>query len=57
MSPELRELWIKGSDDTLKGEKNDIFSLGVTLLQDYLTLDNQEIRGVNMQGGEEKIKT
>ena len=57
MSPEFRELWINGSDEPLKGEKNDVFSLGVTLLQDYLTLKNTDIRGINTQGGEEKINT
>ena len=55
MSPEFRELSNKGSDEPLKGEKNDVFSLGVTLLQDYLTLQNNDIRGINLQGGEEKI--
>ena len=52
MSPEFRKLFNQGSDDPLKGEKNDVFSLGVTLLQDYLTLENKEIRGINSEGGE-----
>ena len=55
MSPEFRELWNKNSDEPLKGEKNDVFSLGMTLLQDYLTLENKELKGINKQGGEYKI--
>ena len=55
MSPEFRELLNKGSDEPLKGEKNDVFSLGVTLLQDYLTLESKDLKGINIQGGEEKI--
>ena len=55
MSPEFRELWNKESDDLLKGEKNDVYSLGVTLLQDYLTLENKDIVGMNKKGGEERI--
>ena len=55
MSPEFRQSWNNLSEDRLKGEKNDVFSLGLTLLQDYLTLESAELSGLNEAGGEEKI--
>ena len=55
MSPEFKESWSSKSEDKLMGEKNDVFSLGVTLLQDHLTLKNDEIRGINEKGGEQII--
>ena len=36
-------------------EKNDVFSLGVTLLQDYLSLPTKDLRDLNSENGQEKI--
>ena len=47
MSPELKESWDMKSENLPKGEKNDIFSLGVILLRDYLSLSNYYFYGFN----------
>ena len=57
MSPEFKVSSLADYGTMLQGEKNDVFSLGITLLQSYLTLPSESIKGLNDIGGEQKIET
>ncbi|CAD8177902.1 unnamed protein product [Paramecium octaurelia] len=51
LSPKLWEAYINGQYNDVKHnlEKSDVFSLGVTLIQTYLLLQDQDIAGLNDQ--------
>ncbi|CAD8095534.1 unnamed protein product [Paramecium sonneborni] len=49
LSPKLWEAYINGQYNDVKHnlEKSDVFSLGITLIQTYLLLQDQDIAGLN----------
>ena len=58
IAPEFAKMWLENPDDTLSnlyGEKSDVFSLGLTLLLDYLSLP-QKVLPNPFYGTEEKRK-
>ena len=57
MSPQLYQKLQQGSQQQIDKEKSDIFSLGLLLLQDYLSLKQQDIQGLNASpNGPKQIK-